>query len=116
MVSNSCVVERLLQHDLNIVFPHKDDIERLHQIIVNELTNNIFTEESKLFYMTTMQRLHDEQKVEGIILGCTGEMITVIFRTRFTFNFFKEISLLIKQDDLPHIPLFDSAQLHVNNK
>ncbi|CAF0922139.1 unnamed protein product [Rotaria sp. Silwood1] len=95
MVSNSCVVERLIEHDLNIVFPHKDEIERLHQIIVDELSNNIFTEESKNFYVKCMQRLYDEQQVEGIILGCT------------------EIPQLVKQSDLPQIPLFDSTQLHV---
>ncbi|CAF2845866.1 unnamed protein product [Rotaria sp. Silwood2] len=95
MISNSCVVERLIQHDLNIVFPHEDEIERLHQIIVDELTNNIFTEESKKFYINAVQRLYDEQQVEGIILGCT------------------EIPQLVKQSDFPKIPLFDSTQLHV---
>jgi len=35
------------------------------------------------------------KKIEGVILGCT------------------EIPLLVKQSDIPHIPLFDSAQLHV---
>ncbi|CAF0802658.1 unnamed protein product [Rotaria sordida] len=95
MVSNSCVVERLIQHDLNIVFPHKDEIERLHDIIVDELTNNIFTEESRKFYVNSMQRLYNEQQVEGIILGCT------------------EIPQLVKQSDFSQIPLFDSTQLHV---
>jgi aspartate/glutamate racemase len=74
MVKNSCVVERLIQHDLTIVFPHKDEIERLHHIIVDELTNNIFTEESKQFYINSIQRLYSEEQVEGIILGCTGKM------------------------------------------
>jgi hypothetical protein len=29
---------------------------------------------------------------------------------------FLEIPLLIKQNDIPHITLFDSSQLHVNEK
>ncbi|CAF3088884.1 unnamed protein product [Rotaria socialis] len=94
MVSSSCVVERLIQHGLEIVFPNNDDMERVHQIIVDELTINVITEESKQFYRNAMQRLYDEQQVEGIVLGCT------------------EIPLLVKQTDLPHIPLFDSTQLH----
>ncbi len=79
MVSNSCVVQRLIEHGLTIVFPHKDDIERLHRIIVDELSNNIFTEGSKQFYINVIQRLYDEQQVEGVILGCTGKMTNLFF-------------------------------------
>lgn len=75
MLSNSCVVERLNQHDLQIVFPHKDEIERLHQIIIDELSNNIFTEKSRQFYINSIQRLFNEEHVEGVILGCTGTII-----------------------------------------
>jgi aspartate racemase len=79
MVPNSGVVERLMEHDLIIVFPHNDEIERLHQIIINELSNNIFTEESKQFYINVIQRLYDEQQVEGVILGCTGKLTCFYF-------------------------------------
>lgn len=79
MVSDSCVVERLVQHDLTIVFPQKDEIERIHDVILVELTNNIFTEESKQFYINVIQRLYDEEKVEGVVLGCTGKIITLLF-------------------------------------
>jgi len=79
MVSNSCVVERLIEHDLIIVFPHNDEIERLHDIILDELSNNIFTEESKQFYINSIQRLYDEQQVEGVILGCTGKIAILVF-------------------------------------
>ncbi len=75
MVPDSCVVERLVQHDLEIIFPREDEIERLHHIILQELTNNIFTEESKQFYINVIQRLYDEQQVEGVVLGCTGKLI-----------------------------------------
>jgi aspartate racemase len=74
MVPNSGVVERLMEHDLIIVFPHHDEIERLHHIIIHELSNNIFTEESKQFYINVIQRLCDEQQVQGVILGCTGKL------------------------------------------
>lgn len=88
MVSNSCVVERLTQHGLSVVFPHKDGIERLHQIILDELTNNIFTEESKQFYIKAMQRLYDDEQVEGIVLGCTGKINTSAFILREGIQYF----------------------------
>jgi aspartate/glutamate racemase len=62
----------LLEHNLDIVLPRNEDIDRLHQIIITELNNNIFTTESKQFYISVMQHLYDEQQVEGILLGCTG--------------------------------------------
>ncbi|CAF3359833.1 unnamed protein product, partial [Rotaria sp. Silwood2] len=95
MKLDSCVVKRLLEHNLDIVLPRNEDIDRLHQIIIVELINNIFTTESKQFYISAMQRLYDEQQVEGIILGCT------------------EIPQLVHQNEVPHLPLFDSTQLHV---
>ncbi|CAF2114287.1 unnamed protein product [Rotaria magnacalcarata] len=52
------------------------------------------TEESKQTFLKVIQRLNDEQNIEGIVLGCT------------------EIPVLIKQNDIPHVLLFDSTQLH----
>ena len=79
MTSDSCVVKRLLDHQLEIVFPSADEMDRLHQIILDELSNNIFTKESVEFYVKSIQRLSDEQQVEGVVLGCTGK--------HFRFNF-----------------------------
>ncbi|CAF0975774.1 unnamed protein product [Adineta ricciae] len=95
MTSDSCVVKRLVDHQLEIVFPPADEMDRLHQIILDELSNNIFTKKSVEFYVKSIQRLSDEQQVEGVVLGCT------------------EIPLLVKQSDIPHVPLFDSSQLHI---
>ncbi|CAF2137780.1 unnamed protein product [Rotaria magnacalcarata] len=95
MKLDSCVVNRLLEHDLDIVLPRNEDIDRLHQIIIAELNSNIFTTESKQFYISVMQRLFVEQQVEGIVLGCT------------------EIPQLVRQNEIPHVPLFDSTQLRV---
>ena len=74
MSPDSSVVQRLVQHNLDVAFPHADDVDELHRIIVHELTVNVFTEDSKQFYVRAMQRLCDEHQVEGIVLGCTGEM------------------------------------------
>ena len=74
MTPDSAVVQRLVQHNLDVVFPHADDVEELHRIIVHELSVNIFTEDSKQVYVRAMQRLCDENQIEGIVLGCTGEI------------------------------------------
>lgn len=112
MLPHSCVVQRLVQHDLNVIFPHEDEIERLHRIIIDELSNNIFTEESKQFYINVIQRLFDEHQVEGVVLGCTGKKI--FSNDSLVKYLFLEIPILIKQNDIPHVPLFDSTKLHVN--
>lgn len=85
MVPDSCVVARLTQHNLEIVFPTPTDIEEVHRIIVDELTVNLLTTESKQIYIDIMQRLLDEQQVEGIILGCTGKSNT-IKKYKISFN------------------------------
>lgn len=72
MVPNSCVVERLVQHDLVIELPKADEIEFIHRTILEELTNNRFIDESRQYFVNVIQRLFDEQQVEGVILGCTG--------------------------------------------
>ena len=75
MLPDSCVVQRLVEHDFNVIFPQQDEIERLHRIIIEELSNNIITEESKQFYINVIQRLYDEHQVQGVVLGCTGKEI-----------------------------------------
>ena len=77
MKSTNADVERLIQHDSEIIFPSQDDIELSHQIFIDELSKNIFTGESKQFFLTCMKRLYDEQHIKGVILGCTGEFKTL---------------------------------------
>ncbi|CAF1948242.1 unnamed protein product [Rotaria magnacalcarata] len=95
MKFDSQVVQRLIEHELEVIFPDEEEIVRLNDIIMNELSFNIVTEESKQTFLKVIQRLNDEQNIEGIVLGCT------------------EIPVLIKQNDIPHVLLFDSTQLHV---
>ncbi|CAF3729511.1 unnamed protein product [Adineta steineri] len=94
MKMDSCVVDRLLQHGLEIVLPNEEDINQVHHIIAWELYVNTVTNESKQIYQEIIRRLYDEHHIEGVVLGCT------------------EIPLLIKQHDIQYLPLFDSTQLH----
>ncbi|CAF1580069.1 unnamed protein product [Didymodactylos carnosus] len=96
MTMDSCVVQRLRQHGIDIVFPSSATRrQQLHDIIISELSHNIFTEKSKLFYVETILLMKNEQHCDGIVLGCT------------------EIPSLIKQSDVPQIPVLDTTTIHV---
>ncbi|CAF0755616.1 unnamed protein product [Didymodactylos carnosus] len=97
MSINGSVAQRLLAHHIDVVFPSVDDIPTLHQIIINELSNNIFTEKSKQIYLAAIKQLKDTHQVEGVVLGCT------------------EIPLLVNQQDVSEISLFDSTRIHELN-
>ncbi|CAF4749302.1 unnamed protein product [Rotaria magnacalcarata] len=78
MKFDSQVVQRLIEHELEVIFPDEEEIVRLNDIIMNELSFNIVTEESKQTFLKVIQRLNDEQNIEGIVLGCTGENFNAI--------------------------------------
>ena len=78
---------------VDLIAPSEVDKQKINQIIFDELTQFKFTEASKSYYLEVIKRLAAEG-AEGIILGCT------------------EIKLLIKQADVPDIPLFDTTALH----
>eukprot|EP01084_Bolivina_argentea_P120073 212853_1 len=92
------IVNRLQAHGLKVVVPtmHKTHKE-MERIIEKELSFNKFTEQSKHFFVNTIRDdLVQKQGAEGCILGCT------------------EIELLVKQKHIPEVPLFNSAQLHID--
>ena len=69
----------------------QDDIDA---IIFDELVKGIVNPESRTRYVAIAQRMRDEDGIEGVILGCT------------------EIFLLLDQEDIPGLPLFNTAKLH----
>jgi len=71
--------------------PHESERERIDRIIFSELVNGVFTEQSRLYFNTVIQRMKD-QGCKGVILGCT------------------EIPLLVDPDDCP-LPALDSTRL-----
>lgn len=86
--------DKLTEKGIGIVIP--DDAERahIHYTIFEELGRNIFSPETKQFYIDVINKLV-EQGAEGIILGCT------------------EIPLLISAHDVD-IPLFDTTKIHAD--
>ncbi len=71
--------------------PEESDRERIDTIIFKELVNGVFTEESRLYFNTVVQKMKDKG-CEGVVLGCT------------------EIPLLVDSNDCP-LPTFDSTRL-----
>lgn len=85
--------ERLTQkHGLTVLIPGTESIQKIHRIIVDELSIGDIRASSKTIYWEIMNHLK-EQGAEGIILGCT------------------EIPLLVTEAD-GDIPLFDTTRLH----
>lgn len=81
------------QQGIEIISPNDDQKTEIDRIIFDELTKFKFLPEAKSYYLNTIQELRTKG-AEGIILGCT------------------EIKLLIQENDVPSLPLFDTTQLH----
>ena len=77
---------------IETIIPNRRQGVKIQRIIANELTQGIFKESTKEFFLSEMQSLKEEG-AEGIILGCT------------------EIPLLIKQEDVS-VPVFDTTTIH----
>ncbi len=75
-----------------MVLPEASSIERLNNIIFDELCLGITREKSKAYYVRVIESMV-AQGAQGIILGCT------------------ELGELIQSTDVS-VPLFDTAYLH----
>jgi len=85
---------RLRRHfGQDVVLPSKADREYLHRTIFEEFALGVFKPETRAEYVRIINDLVT-RGAQGVILGCT------------------EISLLVRQEDTPAIPLFDSTKLH----
>jgi aspartate racemase len=91
-MSDGFYQERIAGYGLNTIVPNPSDQNIIHKIIVEELVQGKFPEDSKSEYIRIINDL-TQLGVEGIILGCT------------------EIPLLIKQKD-SSVPLLDTATIH----
>jgi aspartate racemase len=80
------------QHGIEVVIPGEADVERLHNIIFDELVVEKLLDSSRTACYGIAGRLVEEG-AEGIILGCT------------------ELPLLMKADDIP-VPSFDTTTIH----
>ena len=79
---------------VEIIVPSEADRVIVDHIIFDQLVRGDLRAASKAEYIRII-RSAQEQGAEGVILGCT------------------EIFLLIEQSDLPGLPVFDTASLHI---
>ncbi len=82
------------QFGLGIVTPSPEEQTEIDRIIFDELVKSEIRDISRQTYLNITDRLVREQGAEGVILGCT------------------EIFLLIGQHDRPHLPMFNTTELH----
>lgn len=75
---------------IQVSVPEKENIQKIHKIIFEELIVGDFKESSK---ETLLDIIHSFSEIEGVILGCT------------------ELPLIIKSEDT-ELPLFDTTELH----
>jgi len=79
---------------LQIIVPNEQEQDDINCIIFNELVKGKVLDKSKQRFLNIINRLVQEGGGEGVILGCT------------------EIFMLIKQQDRPELPVFNTTALH----
>ena len=86
---------RLSRHGITTLVPEEAQIqEEIYQIICQELSYNVFRDESRTKIVRAIRGL-EAQGVEACILGCT------------------EIELLVQQEHVATLPLLPSAEIHI---
>ncbi len=78
---------------LELIAPHEPTQITIDQIIFDELTKNIFTPGSRDYFVSAMREM-EGMGAQCVVLGCT------------------EIKLLVQQEHVPGLPLFDTTTLH----
>jgi aspartate racemase len=94
-MESSFFIERLSNFGIKVIVPHQIERERVHQIILEELTKGKINPASRKCMLEMVQIL-GSMGAEGIILGCT------------------ELSLMVTQADIA-LPLFDTTYIHANS-
>ncbi len=86
---------RLLRHGITTLVPEEEQTqEEIYDIICQELSYNVFRDESRTKMVQAIRGL-EARGVEACILGCT------------------EIELLVQQEHVPSLPLLPSAEIHI---
>ena len=81
------------KYGLTVITPNETEREYVNSVIFDELCAGRINNESRDRFVQIINRLVDENGVQGVILGCT------------------EIPLLIKQKDVK-VPVFDTTAIH----
>ena len=82
---------------ISLVVPGDDEQALIHERYMGELVNGVFKNETKQELLTIAARMHNHDRIQGLILGGT------------------ELPLILRDVDELRIPLFDTAQIHVDS-
>lgn len=88
-------IPSILQKNYGIktIIPESFAVSKAHYYVSQELTQGVFSDEARLFFLDQMKGLQ-ENGAEGIILGCT------------------ELPILLKED-MSDIPMLATTDLHI---
>ncbi|MER9403722.1 aspartate/glutamate racemase family protein [Mesorhizobium caraganae] len=81
------------KYGLEPMVPDQAGRDMVHRVIYDELCQGIISAPSKAAYLDEVNRLRRDEKIDGVIMGCT------------------EITMLIGQGDFD-IPVFDTTRIH----
>lgn len=88
--------DRLEKHEISVLVPDKEDeLTAMQKVIDDELSHNKVAEASRVVFLRNIDTMR-RRGAQGIILGCT------------------EIQMILSQEHVPDLPLFDSMTLHAN--
>lgn len=79
---------------VEIIVPDEQDRDLIDHVTLQELCHGVVSPDSKSEALDVVADL-EERGAQGIILGCT------------------ELCLLLKPEDVPHLPAFDTTALHI---
>ena len=81
---------------ITLVVPNEKEQSEIHEIYMNELLKGLFLPETRERLLKIAERLKNEERIEGLILGGT------------------ELPLILRDADSLGIPLLDTTQIHVS--
>lgn len=93
VMSDNFFVQAYQDCGIEVMTPSEEEKKEIDRIIFEELTQHQINAAAKTYYLEIIRRMA-AQGAEGVILGCT------------------EIKLLVQQEDIPEVPLFDTLELH----
>lgn len=84
------------RHDITVITPSETDRTWVHARYVGELLQGDFRDATRRQLVALVERIRDEQRVDGVILGGT------------------ELPLLLTTPDVAGLPTLDTTALHVD--
>lgn len=89
---SSMYPDRLAKSGIEVLVPAEPDLQAVHDVIYDELTRGVLTEDSRALLLGVVDRL-TRQGAQAVILGCT------------------ELGLLLSDGDA-QVPLLDTTAVH----